>query len=376
MPPTATLDETSAPADGARENQAEKKAGRGSLKPVLDVIPPEAYDNPTWKGLWYFGRDLALYLAASVALVLVANPLIAVPLIVLSGLAISGLFVVAHDAAHGALFKSKRLCSVVGHVAMLPSAHVYEGWVLGHNRVHHGYTVREGFDFVWHPYTPEQYAEMGRFARLRHRAEWSWWGAGLYFIREVWWNRMIVGDPPARWRSQIRRDRAFVFVGWGLATALLVGLGVAWGLGVLGTAWLVARVLLLPFLVFMYTIGSFVHVHHVQPDIRWWRRREWTKWKGQVEGTTVLRTSKAFDFFVHWIMVHTPHHVDVRIPMYNLELAAAAIEEAFPGEVHDEPLRFRDFMANTRRCRLYDFDAGEWLTYEQARERLAGQRTT
>ena len=84
----------------------------------------------------------------------------------------SALFVVAHDAAHGALFRSKRLNSVVGHIAMLPSWHVYEGWVLGHNRIHHAYTVREGFDFVWHPYTPEQYAAMTPLQKL---TGWSGW---------------------------------------------------------------------------------------------------------------------------------------------------------------------------------------------------------
>ena len=75
---------------------------------------------------------------------------------------VSGLFIIGHDAAHEALFKSRRLNSIVGHVAMLPSWHVYEAWVLGHNRVHHGHTVREGMDFVWHPVTPEQYAAMSR----------------------------------------------------------------------------------------------------------------------------------------------------------------------------------------------------------------------
>jgi omega-6 fatty acid desaturase (delta-12 desaturase) len=78
---------------------------------------------------------------------------------------ISGLFIVGHDAAHEALFKSKRLNSVIGHLSMLPSWHVYEGWVLGHNRVHHKFTVRQGMDFVWHPYTVDQYAAMGRFQR-------------------------------------------------------------------------------------------------------------------------------------------------------------------------------------------------------------------
>jgi omega-6 fatty acid desaturase (delta-12 desaturase) len=80
----------------------------------------------------------------------------------------------------------------------------------------------------------------------------------------------------------------------------------------------------------------------------------------------VLRAPKVIDLFFHQIMIHVPHHVDVRIPMYNLEMAAAAIEEAFPGSVHDEPLRFSDFVRNTRQCKLYDFDEGRWLTYREA----------
>jgi omega-6 fatty acid desaturase (delta-12 desaturase) len=77
------------------------------------------------------------------------------------------------------------------------------------------------------------------------------------------------------------------------------------------------------------------------------------------------------NLFLHWIMVHIPHHVDVRIPMYRLELAADAIKAAFPDTVHDERLRFRDFVANTRACKLYDFEAGRWLTYDAARRPAA-----
>jgi omega-6 fatty acid desaturase (delta-12 desaturase) len=123
----------------------------------------------------------------------------------------------------------------------------------------------------------------------------------------------------------------------------------------------------LPYIGFSYLIGSLVHVHHVSPEIRWWKRREWTKFKGQMDGTTILRARYGLNFFFHWIMVHIPHHVDMRIPMYNLETAAEAIKTAYPDVVHDEPLRFGDFVRNTRRCKLYDFDAGSWLTYEDAR---------
>jgi omega-6 fatty acid desaturase (delta-12 desaturase) len=94
-----------------------------------------------------------------------------------------------------------------------------------------------------------------------------------------------------------------------------------------------------------------------------------------MEGTTILRAPKGLDFFLHWIMVHIPHHVDMRIPMYNLEIAADAIKNAYPDIVHDEPLRFRDFAANTKQCKLYDFDDQVWLTYAQAAEQLAQPST-
>ena len=117
----------------------------------------------------------------------------------------------AHDSAHGALFSTKRLNSIIGHIAMLPSWHVYEAWILGHNRIHHAYTVRQGYDFVWQPYTAEEYAAMSPLGRLRHRFEWSWAGAGSYYVREVWLTKMMVFDPPSRWKKAISRDRAIVY---------------------------------------------------------------------------------------------------------------------------------------------------------------------
>ncbi len=362
--------------DSENPQKGSERSEKGSLKPVLDVIPAEAYNNPTWKGLAYFSRDLVMYGLIIAGLIVIDNPFAVIALWVLSAMVISGLFIVAHDAAHGALFSSKRLNRVIGTIAMLPSWHVYEGWTLGHNRIHHGYTVREGFDFVWHPYTPEQYAAMSTLRRLRHRFEWSWFGAGAYYLREVWWHKMIVGAPPARWAKTIRRDRIIVWSFVAMASLALGALGWASSGSVVGILWMILKVLVIPFLGFSFVIASFVHVHHIQPNIRWWKRREWTKWNGQMEGTTVLRARFGLNFFFHWIMVHVPHHVDMRIPMYNLELATDAMKEAFPGTIHDEPLRFMDFVRNTRVCRLYDFDEGRWYTYREAAKRPAAEQVS
>jgi omega-6 fatty acid desaturase (delta-12 desaturase) len=339
----------------------------GNLLPVLRVIPDEAYDNPTWKGLAYFGRDLLIYALAITGLVLFDNPIVVVALWVLLAANVAGLFIVGHDAAHQALFKSRRMNTIVGHLAMLPSWHIYEAWVLGHNRVHHTFAVQQDLDPAWQPSTPEQYAAMSTFQRARHRLDWSWLGAGTYYLRSAWWNRMVVGKAPARWAKAFRRDR-LIILAWVVATCGAAAVG-GWAMygTIAGAVWLPFKVCVVPFLLFMYVIGSFIHVHHITPDIRWWKREEWTKFRGQMEGTTILRGAPGHNLLFHWIMIHIPHHVDMRIPMYNLELAANAIRDAFPDTIHDERLRFRDYVRNTRQCKLYDFDGGRWLTYEEAR---------
>jgi omega-6 fatty acid desaturase (delta-12 desaturase) len=350
------------------QSQAPSDAGggskRGSLHPVLAVIPDECYERPTWKGLAYVGRDLVFYAIAVGLLLAFSNPLIVIPLWVFAALAISALFIVGHDAAHNALFESKRMNAVIGRVAMIPSWHVFEGWVLGHNRLHHTYTARQGFDFVWHPVTPQEFAELPAWKRWRHRLDWSWLGAGTYYVREIWWNKMIVGKPPKRFVVPIRKDRIMVATIVLAVSAGLAWLGWTWTGSIAGAAWLVARVWVVPFLAFCFVVGSLVHVHHIGPDLRWWPRRQWTKFAGQVEATTILHAPRGLDVFLHWIMIHIPHHVDVRIPMYHLPRAGEAIVAEFPQAKHGR-LRLRDFVANTRKCKLYDFDTGTWYTYAE-----------
>jgi len=346
-----------------------EKERPGSLKGVIDILPESVFSNPTWRGMAYFYRDVAMYLALLTALVFVTNVVEALLLEIVMALVVSGLFIVGHDAAHGALFSSRRRNQVVGRIAMLPGLHVFEGWVLGHNRVHHPFTVRQGVDFVWHPVTPEEYAQLGWWRRLLHRFEWSWAGAGVYYIHQIWWKKMMVGEPPARWAKTIRKDRFLVLGFIVTMLAIFSSVGVVLGDSIPGIIWLDVRVLVLPFVAFAYTIGAAVHVQHISPDIKWWKKAEWTKFRAQMEGTTVLRVPKGINFFLHWIMVHTPHHVDMRIPMYHLEEAAAAIEEAFPGTVIDEKIGLRGYVSKTRTCKLYDFDEGTWMTYREARRR-------
>lgn len=329
-----------------------------TLKPVIDVIPQRCYRRSTVRGLGLVARDVAIYGVAVAGLLATDRWYLLLPLWVLAGVAVSGLFVLGHDAAHGSLFDSSRLNAVVGRATMLPSLHATEVWVFGHNRVHHGHTLRQGMDFVWHPTTPDEYRAMGRLDRLVHRFEWGPFGAGAYYAHRVWFDKMLRFAPPDRWRRVMRRDQLIV-AAFALATlvSLVAVLGVGDGL------WSWVKVVVVPFLVFCQVIGWVVYVHHIDPETRWWPRREWNKFRGQVEGTTVLWGPPGWDLLFHWIMVHLPHHVDMRIPCYRLPAAAEAIRDAFPDDVIERPIRARDYLRSVRACKLHDFDTGTWHRY-------------
>ncbi len=210
---------------------------------------------------------------------------------------------------------------------------------------------------------------MSRGGRLLHRFEWSVLGYGMYYSRRIWWQKMMSFDPPARWVAAIRRDTLFLKGVTGTIGIGMLALG-WWQYGsVLGAIWMLTKLAIIPFLGFCYVIGMVVNIHHIDREIKWYERSAWTKFRGQVEGTVIIHAPRWLDFFLHWILEHSPHHVDMRIPMYHLKRAGQAIVEHFP--VPERRLRIRDIVANSRACKLYDFERHCWMTYDEAQSQLA-----
>jgi len=219
---------------------------------------------------------------------------------------------------------------------------------------------------VWHPLTPAQYAALSGPAKVRHRLEWSCLGSGAYFLREVWWSKMWRYNAPGKRRDAIIRDKTVLTI----ASALVIG-GTATAGAFMGgwatAVWLPVKLFVVPFLIFVHVIGWTVYVHHVAPEIRWWGRKEWTQFHGQMDSTTIMRIPRLVNrLWLHNIMVHVPHHVDVRIPFHQLPAAADAIREAYPTTVRTIRLSVRSYLRTTSTCKLYDFEAGRWLPYSAA----------
>ncbi|CAN5536145.1 fatty acid desaturase [soil metagenome] len=338
-----------------------------SLNDVRAAIPESCYRRSKPRAIIALTQAAVLYAIPLVGLILTNTWWMLLILWPLAGLAVAGLFVLGHDASHGALFESRRINRVIARLSMAPSGHVEAAWDLGHNRIHHGYTTRQGFDFVWHPSTVEEYSASGFLARVRHRLEWSWLGAGAYFLRVVWWDKMWRFTAPGKRHGAIVRDKLAL----ALVMALAIGGSVVYGAfdgGLLAAIWMPIKLFVIPFLIFVQTIGWAVYMHHIAPEIRWWPRKEWTQFKGQMESTTVLHLPRLMNrLWFHNIFVHVPHHVDTRIPFHQLPAATAAIEAAYPSTVRTSRLSLREYLRITRACKLYDFEAGRWLGYASAR---------
>ena len=331
------------------------------------MIPEVCYQRSAKRATWAVAQAWVLYLAPMVGLVLTDRWWAVLALWLLAGLGVAGLFVVGHDASHGALVDSRKANRVIAQVCMGPSAHVEAAWDLGHNRIHHGYTTRQGFDFVWHPTTVDEYREYGRFARLQHRVEWSWLGSGAYFMRSVWWQKMWRFNAPGKRHDAIVRDKITL----GSVAAVLIVASIVFGAltgGWIGALWLPFKLFVVPFLVFVQVIGWTVYVHHVAPDIRWWTRRSWSQFNGQMESTTIMRVPGLINrLWFYNIFIHVPHHVDARIPFHQLPAAAEAISEAYPDTVRSSRFSLGEYLRATRACKLYDFEAARWLPYSAAR---------
>ena len=84
-----------------------------SLNDVRAVIPESCYERRSWPAVVALVRGVVLYLAPIASLALTDRWWLLLLLWPLAGLAVAGLFVLGHDASHGALTKSRRFNRVI-----------------------------------------------------------------------------------------------------------------------------------------------------------------------------------------------------------------------------------------------------------------------
>ena len=263
-------------------------------------------------------------------------------------------FIVFHDCAHGSLFPSKRANQHVGRVLGLLVLAPFMRWRHDH-AVHHatsGDLERRGVGDI-PTLTVSEYRARSNRGRLAYRAFRNplvMFGLGPVIA-------MIVG-PRIATRAQRPRMRHSVLATDVALLSVVGGLCLWIGVGNFFLVWA-------PSAMIAGSVGIWLfYVQHQFEDAYWQSPTEWSYADAALRGSSYLQLPPVLQFFSGNIGLHHVHHLNARIPNYNLQRA------------HDENPIFRDVPVLTAwdgavavRLKVIDPQSGRLLTWNEVRAR-------
>jgi acyl-lipid omega-6 desaturase (Delta-12 desaturase) len=300
----------------------------------------------------YLGLLVIMYGLLSVSYVLVL--VVSVPA---AGFAVRT-FIVFHDCAHGSFLRSKRANAWLGALTGVLVFQCFRAWRHDH-AVHHasdasaGDLDRRGVGDV-PTITVEEYRARSWRGRLGYRLFRNplvMFGLGPIVA-------MLV-SPRIVSRGARPRVRNAVLATDGVLIAVIGAL--CWLVG-----WRQYLEVQLPTVMLAGAAGVWLfYVQHQFEDVYWAAGEQWRYEEAALRGSSYLRLPRLLRFFSGNIGLHHVHHLNARIPNYNLQRA------------HDDNQVFRDVPVLTladglraTRLKLYAPDRGRLLTFAQARQTL------
>ena len=341
---------------------------------VRAAMPADRRTRSTQLGVAIFFANALLYIATFAGVLLIDGWGWKWLFALANGAVVSILFIIGHDANHGALTASPRVNRLIGRLAFLPALQPPSTWILTHNRLHHAWTNLKGYDPVYTPFSKKEYDALPQWRRWLERVYRTVPGLGLMYFIEVYWKRELFPQPGHRPRNRraFEFDRAMM-IGF-LLLEVVTGFAVPYGLGAPATAAAATAGLtvIVPFAIWNWISAFVTFQHHTHPRVAWFdQREEWAFYHGQVRGTTHVVFPLGANLALHRIMEHTAHHVDPLIPLYRLRASQDRLEEQHVPDVIVVQWTVREFLRTVAACKLYDYRAHRWMrfngTYTSAR---------
>jgi omega-6 fatty acid desaturase (delta-12 desaturase) len=340
MSTTATVAAPSAklgmPADFCREDlarYAQPHLGRSVRELATSVLP-------------YLGLSVAMYYLLDVSYWLVL--LLAIP----TGGFLVRTFILFHDCTHGSLLRSKRANAWLGMVLGLFVYSPFVRWRHDH-AIHHatsGDLDRRGGGDV-HTLTVSEYQALSPRSRLGYRLFRN--PLVMFGIGPI--ASLLIGPRIVRRDARPRMKRSVIGTNIALA-AIVAGLCVLIG-------WEQFVLVQLPTVMLAGSAGIWLfYVQHQFEDAYWQESGGWSYADAALRGSSYLKLPKVLQFFSGNIGLHHVHHLNARIPNYNLQRAHDE-NEIF----HSVPtLSFMDGMRAVQ-LKLWDERTGRMVGFAQAR---------
>jgi omega-6 fatty acid desaturase (delta-12 desaturase) len=319
---------------------AQPSHGRALLGIATSVVP-------------YLALSVAMYLALSVSY------LLAFALAVPAAAFLVRTFILFHDCAHGSFVSSRRANAWLGMGLGLLLLAPFLRWRHDH-AVHHatsGDLARRGVGDI-RTLTVSEYNALDSRGRLGYRLLRNpliMFGIGPIVAMMIGPRIVARGARPRMRRSVLATNAAL---------AVLVGV-LCWLIG-----WRQYLLVTVPPELLAGSVGIWLfYVQHQFEDAYWENGAGWEYADAALRGSSFLNLPRVLHFFTGNIGFHHVHHLNARIPNYNLR--RAHYENPI---FHDVPtLTIRDGLRAVR-LKLWDEDRRRLVTFAEARTPI-GART-
>jgi omega-6 fatty acid desaturase (delta-12 desaturase) len=310
---------------------ARPRLGRSLLDLATSAVP-------------YLSLSVAMYLAVSVS-----YPLVLVIAVPAAGFLVRT-FIVFHDCSHGSFLPSKRANAWLGIVLGLLVYSPFVRWRHDH-AIHHatsGDLDRRGGGDV-RTLTVAEYLALPWRSRLGYRLFRNpllMFGLGPIVALLVGPRLVARGARPRMRRSVIATN---------VALAVAIG-ALCWVMG-----WRDFLLVQGPTIMLAGAAGIWLfYVQHQFEDAYWQGTGSWSYADAALRGSSYLKLPKVLQFFSGNIGLHHVHHLNARIPNYNLQRA------------HDETPIFHDVPTlslwdglRAVRLKLWDEQRGRLVTFAE-----------
>jgi acyl-lipid omega-6 desaturase (Delta-12 desaturase) len=339
--------ETVEPPADSSARAADTAVWRAALAPYAQARWSRGLLGIATSLLPYLGLSLLMYLTVNVSVLLVLA--LSIPT---AGF-LARTFIMFHDCTHGSLLPSRRGNRWVGAVLGVFVLAPFRRWRHDH-AVHHassGDLQRRGVGDL-PMLTVAEYQHRSRRGRVAYRLfrnPVGMFGLGPVFAMMIGPRIATRGQRPRLRRSVLGTDLALAvavvtlcrLIGW--QDFLLV-----WGPAALITG----------------STGIWLfYVQHQFEDACWQGSEQWTFVDAALRGSSYLKLPPPLQFLTGHIGLHHVHHLNARIPNYNLQRAHD--ETTLFGDV--PVLSLRDGLRAVR-LKLWDEQQGRLVTFAQSSE--------
>ncbi len=219
------------------------------------------------------------------------------------------IFIIFHDCCHKSLFASRRANTIFGYITGIVTLTPYEDWWHAHAQHHatFGDLDRRGVGDIW-TLTAGEYkttSPLKRLAYWLYRNPLVMFGLGPSFLFFASFRYPQKGAG--------KRQRTSVIVTNLAILVIIITARVTIGL----RTYLLAQ---LPPMIVAATAGIWLfYVQHQFEGVRWARHEDWDPIQAALQGSSYYKLPKVLQWVTCNIGFHHVHHIDPRIPNYNLQ---------------------------------------------------------